>query len=146
MWKEPQVLKNVIFIFVFSWAASHPGLCCCLRGSSSWLRMTCWRIPVMTLLNSSTRVRASTKQPLEITLERGKNENGSFSSGKPLAHILCSDLPTTSLCGWKQHQLATQQFPCCCVPFGPAHTHPFPTAFSPTFRSSSGNVVCCLTV
>lgn len=50
----------------------------------------------------------------------------------------------TNLCGWKQHQLATQHFPCCCVPFGPAHTYPFPTtAFSPTFRSSSGNVVCC---
>lgn len=43
------------------------------RGSSSWLRMTCWRIPATTLLSSSIRARASTKQPLEITSERGQD-------------------------------------------------------------------------
>lgn len=61
--------------FMFSLAGCNLGPCLFLRGSSFWLRMTCWRIPVMTLLNSSTRARASTKQPLEITLERGQDED-----------------------------------------------------------------------
>lgn len=37
--------------------------------------MTYWRIPATTLLSSSTKERASTKQPSEIISERGQKED-----------------------------------------------------------------------
>lgn len=97
-----------------------------LRGSNSWLRMTCWRIPATTLLSSSTKAKVWTKRPSEIIWERG--QQCSF-----FPHLLCLNISlfcfwslfsSSHPCErWKQwmHSYAIALFPLC-----QAHTPSFP--------------------
>lgn len=102
---------------MFSQAGCNLDHCLFLRGSSFSSRMICWKTLATTLLNSSTRARALTKQPLETTLEKGQDKYSLkcfyFLYLIIFSLYFVSSFPNTQPCVWQRLWFTSAYFLYC---------------------------------